>query len=460
VFSWSRGSNVLALLFSGYSERVRELTLTYLCFLNSGIIVTQTEELFPDFDFWSALNNADPAVIEKTYLHVRPQAIAAVVSAGGSSADGSVFYRVAFIHSARLAQADRIPADISFHDYVVVLSTLHYRDWRMERHLEAPAQEFSEHAPAIDMPASDELRDLRWSVWARRQFFRMNRDERNQIQELADDAALEPEARRFSTEEDAVAGGYGTSLQHYKYLLPEQTAAWTGVLPAWVLTALTDPHFIKIWDQTQLFEQKRSGAAEQSPQTSHFWRNAFVVLGIATLIALAFQFFFQSQSETPGEVYSDNFSAPESLLADLASRQALSPDKDSLGLRPADCDQAFAEADAAYQDKDYREAAAALAQLLDDSHKACQSDAYFYLAIVGLQLNEPELTIECLSNIEDLDRYGEDIYWYQALAFVKLAEQNPLMKEKAVRAMDRVISNTEIPERREQAQKMLEQLND
>lgn len=75
-------------------------------------------------------------------------------------------------------------------------------------------------------------------------------------------------------------------------------------------------------------------------------------------------------------------------------------------------------------------------------------------------MNDPALTIECLSNIEDLSRYGEDIYWYQALAFVKLAAENPLMQEKAVRAMDRVISNTELPERREQAQKMLQQLND
>lgn len=41
--------------------------------------------------------------------------------------------------------------------------------------------------------------------------------------------------------------------------------------------------------------------------------------------------------------------------------------------------------------------------------KACQSDAYFYLAIIGLEMDDPNLTIECLSNIEDLARYGEDI---------------------------------------------------
>jgi len=432
----------------------------YLCFLNFCYILTQTEGLFPDSDFWSALNNTDPSVLKTTYLHYRPLAVNAVVAAGGSSADGSVFYRVAFIHLARMAQSASIPFGISLSDYVVSLAALHYRDWRLERNLEAPAADVSEvgQSPAFEMPGPDALRELRWSVWARRQFFRLPKEDREKIQELAEDTTQSPETRKFATEDDAVAAGFGASIHQYKKLLPEQAEAWTGVLPAWVVTALTDPHFIKIWDQTQLFEQKISAADYIAPKTNHFWRNAFVVLGIITLITIAFQFYFKA--ETPGEVFKENFSAPESLMADLAQRQSMSPDNDSLGTRPETCHLAFVEADVAYQSKNYRMAAAALAQLLDDSNKACQSDAYFYLAIIGLQMNDPALTIECLSNIEDLARYGEDIYWYQALAFVKLATENPLMQEKAVRAMDRVISNTELPERREQAQKMLQQLND
>ncbi len=425
------------------------------------MIVTQTEDIFPDPDFWNTWNDADAGVVEKAYLHFRPRGIAAVVAAGGSSADGAVFYRVAYIHSTRIAHSESIPEGISFADYVASLAALHYRDWRIERHLEAPPSdglEEEDRETAFELPGPDALRDLRWSVWARRQFFRLQKEDRLKIQELADDAAKAPEARQFLTEEDAVAAGYGPSLQHYKRVLPEQSAAWSGLLPSWVVTALSDAHFVKIWDQTQLFEQKRIGASNVSAPTSHFWRNAMVVLGIITLIALASQLFFKS--ETPGEVYKDNFTAPESLLADLATRQVQSPDNDSLGIRPEGCDEAFTAADAAYQEKNYRVAAGELAKLLDDSHKPCQSDAYFYLAIIGLQMNEPELTIECLSNIDDLARYGEDIYWYQALAFVKLSAENPLMQEKAVRAMDRVISNTEIPERREQAQKMLQQLKD
>lgn len=55
--------------------------------------VTQTEELFPDSDFWNVLTGADPGAVEKAYLHSQTRAVNAVVSAGGSAADGAVFYR-------------------------------------------------------------------------------------------------------------------------------------------------------------------------------------------------------------------------------------------------------------------------------------------------------------------------------------------------------------------------------
>ena len=95
-----------------------------------------------------------------------------------------------------------------------------------------------------------------------------------------------------------------------------------------------------------------------------------------------------------------------------------------------------------------------------DSLSTCQSDAFFYLAIVGLQMDKPELTIECIAKIEDLDRFGEEIYWYMALAYVKMAAIDPAEKDIARRAVERALSNTEIPERRVQAEKMLEELSE
>jgi hypothetical protein len=424
-------------------------------------MVTEPEDIFPDPELWVALQDPASEAFKTAYLHFRPQVTRSVVSEGGSIADGSVFYRVAFIHLARLVHAGKIPEGTALPGYLEALAKAQFHDWRTWRRIEPapdPADETDTPPPDFDLPDSGALSEMRMSIWARRQFFRLPKEDRYRIQELADDATQAAGERRFELESEAVAEGYGTPLASYKNLLKDYENQWSEVLPAWAVTALTDAHFVQVWDRTQLLEQQRTQAIDAAPKTNQFWRNAFVLLGIITVIAIGLQWYFRPK--TTGEVFKDNFSAPESLLSDLAMRQAQSPDKDSLGVRPAFCDEAFAAADEAYRDKKYQMAAAELAQILDDSSQACHSDAYFYLAIIGLQMDEPGLTIECLSNIEDLSRYGEDIYWYQALAFVKLATQNPLMQEKAVRAVTRVISNTEIPERREQAEKMLRQLND
>ena len=117
------------------------------------------------------------------------------------------------------------------------------------------------------------------------------------------------------------------------------------------------------------------------------------------------------------------------------------------------------EADRHYKQKDYYEAANVLYPVADEEESACQSEALFYLAIIALQLEDPGATIDCLARISDIESFGEDIYWYQALAFVKIAAINPLRKDIARRAVERARSNTELPERRAQAEKMLEQLS-
>ena len=120
----------------------------------------------------------------------------------------------------------------------------------------------------------------------------------------------------------------------------------------------------------------------------------------------------------------------------------------------------FAEADDFYQKKEWRSAATVLAAMLEEASSDCQTDIYFYLAIVGLYLDRPELTLQCISKLDDLDRFGEDIYWYMALAYVKKAAIDPSEKDMAIRALERAMSNTEIHERRIQAKKMLEDLSD
>jgi hypothetical protein len=82
------------------------------------------------------------------------------------------------------------------------------------------------------------------------------------------------------------------------------------------------------------------------------------------------------------------------------------------------------------------------------------------MAIAGLQPANPELSLECLSKISDIERYGEDLYWYQALAFVKIAAERPGKRNLARKAVERARSNTIIPERKAQAEKMLSELGD
>lgn len=420
-------------------------------------MISDSEENISSTTAWDALRSPESPEFKSTYLAYQKQVAAAVASGEATFADGAVFYRVAVIHLAQMVQSGYIPTDISLEKYLEALAMAHYHDWQAERKGAAVAEVAPGAASEAPLPDWAEFREIRHSIWARRQFFRLSKEYGYRIQELADDAALPLSERRFATETAAIEEGYGPALTAYKNLLQDYQVYWKDVLPAWVVKALTNPDFIAVWDRTQQLEQERTKAAEAPPKTSHFWRNAFVVMGIVTIIGIALQWWMRPK--TPHEVYEDNFSAPKSLIADLAQRREQSPDKDSLGTRTMLCEDAFRAADEAYRQHDYRSAASELSIILDDTSTVCHSDAYFYLAIIGLHIDEPGLTIECLSNIEDLSRYGEDIYWYQALAFVKMATKNPMVHDKAVRAVERVISNTEIPERRQQAEKMLQQLN-
>jgi hypothetical protein len=75
-------------------------------------------------------------------------------------------------------------------------------------------------------------------------------------------------------------------------------------------------------------------------------------------------------------------------------------------------------------------------------------------------LDDPQTALECFAKIDNLEQYGEDVYWYQALCFVKLTEDNPKLRPKAARAVQRFINQTQHAERREQAEKLLDNLSE
>ena len=112
-----------------------------------------------------------------------------------------------------------------------------------------------------------------------------------------------------------------------------------------------------------------------------------------------------------------------------------------------------------YGEKNYREAAAVLLEMREDeSLEICQSDALFGLAIVNLTMGDPMQSLQYLAKIENIEAYGEDLYWYQSLAFVQLAKQNPGYRRPAKNAVERFLENTRNEARKTEAEVMLKDL--
>jgi hypothetical protein len=430
-----------------------------------------TAEHLPDPALLEGLSEAHPGAVEAAYRALRQPVCRAIESAGGSGADGGVFFRVALLHAAQLAKEGRLDAlrqgpeaedpenpAPDFRQYLIALALAHFHHWRVEQQVQNPPDNGST-PPPFPLPDAVELRQQRLKTWSRRQFFRLAKDDRYKIQELAEDAAQEPALRRIADMDSASAEGYGASLAHFRKMLAQQATLGPEPLPDWAVAALTDAHFAQLWDKTQALEEERNNATAPAPKKGPWLtRNLLPILGLLLLGYAVYQWVARPKSSE--EVYQENFDAPASLVADLERLRVASPDADSAAQRPAACDDLLRLADERYQQGEFRATASLLVEMLSQEFAPCHDDAYFALAITGLKLEDPTLSLESLSNIENLGRYGEDIYWYQALAFVQLAAQNPLMQERAQKAVERVRSNTELPARRAQAEKMLQQLQE
>ncbi|GAB4493255.1 MAG: hypothetical protein OHK0019_16850 [Saprospiraceae bacterium] len=230
-----------------------------------------------------------------------------------------------------------------------------------------------------------------------------------------------------------------------------------ATIDCWKKGEQTEGELHQLWQKLRRIEGRLSDEKPPKPK-SHFARNLFILFALLTVAWLIWLYGFRSKS--PAEVYDANFSLPESIMSDLRHRYGPERGNDSVSSRPSACEFYLREADVFYKAKDFESAQIALAGILEDSLATCHSDALYYIGILGLQQEQPELALECFSKIEDLEHFGEDLYWYQALAFVKLAEKNPLLRDKAVRAIERTRSNSQDSLRRVQAEKMLEHLGD
>jgi len=406
---------------------------------------------FPNETYLNGLRNADLSVVDALYHEFRQPIAKAVQATGGTYADGGTFFRVAIIHTARLVHEDKYPVDAPIYLFLKNLSVAQYRDWLVEKEQEVPtiAVPSEEEIPVIaSLPDSTSMLEVRLQIRAKRQFSKLQIEDQKNIQALATlQAEHRPEMAAINL------APYTKSIERLKILMGERGKTWDTPLPSWVAIPLTDTLFHKTWSACEALERRMYSSQIPASNENKTIRNAFIFMLLLTVGYAAYTWIFRDKS--PVEVYENNFNPPASIVEDMAQRYS----KDSIApLRPQVCIDKFNEADVYYKKKEWRDAATSLASMIEDSLSVCQSDVFFYLSIVGLQLENPDLTLECISKIEDLDRYGEDIYWYMALAYVKMAAIDPEQKDIARRAVERALSNTEIPERRTQAEKMLEEL--
>ncbi len=451
----------------------------------------------------NGLRIADPTVLASIYVEFRTPVIRAITSLGGSEADGGIFFRAGLVEAARQVRAGEFTDSEPFFFQVRELAIAHYRDWLAERapagampdnesespddktasleteadnppSPEATADERAETDQTsnfkLQTPNSDTLRQTRRSIYAWRHFERLDANWQEQVllavapQQQYDAPPLDGSADSVPTndrDELPMKNRDEFCYQHYLSLL-QLAPAENATLPYWVISALHNTEGYHFWQKTQDLERKianRQPLAPPTPTPPNKWfPRLLLALSAIMLLSWGYNYFFRSA--TPREVYKENFQPPASILEDLRSRQHT--DTMSVGPlpeRPVACEEMLQQADANYREKDYAAAAEVLYRIADDqSLAACHSDAWFYLGIIGLHLDDPGTTLQSFAKIDNLDRFGEDIYWYQALAFVKLAEQQPDLRDKAVRAVERALGATQSSERRAQAEEMLKQL--
>lgn len=419
--------------------------------------MTHPTASLPNDVYFNGLLAADAQTLSFVYHEFRPAIVRAVIHAGGTASEGGDCFHVALLHLADLARQQSIGVDAPFFPKLKALALAHYHHKAGEAILEPTAEDEPSASPSPEEleAALPELspEDLAWARQKQAAWKHFAALDAKTQGELLEWAALPP-----LTGDPTQHGGWQSqAVEQYRNLL--QIDPGDPDLPTWALDALRDSEGYKLWQAAQGMESRLEAGlpiVETAPRQDtreRYLRWAAVAL---LLLTLGWMFF---RGRTPAKVYKDHFAPPTSIYEDLQRRYGPDLALDSLTPRPTACTEMFRRADLHYKDKNYAAAAAILEEISLFADPLCSSDACFYLGLCSLEMNDPGYTLAYFAKIEDLERYGEDIYWYQALAFVKIAGARPDMQEKAVRAIERARSNTQNPERKQAAEDMLRKLN-
>lgn len=218
-----------------------------------------------------------------------------------------------------------------------------------------------------------------------------------------------------------------------------------------------EPDGYRVWRIAGEIERnwQKNAAPQQSaePVANKIWR-----IGLILLLLLTGGYAVYTYISRPPDLFHDNFSPPESLWADHRLRYEAAADSAGRPDFGEICASLLQEADQQYRAGRFEAAQDPLLLLVLDTIPSCQSDAWFYLALLRLEQNDPVTAIDCLTKIEDLEHFSEDITWYMALSMVMLEKQEPSIRDKTIRAVERVLYSSQREDRKASAEKMLRQM--
>jgi hypothetical protein len=200
----------------------------------------------------------------------------------------------------------------------------------------------------------------------------------------------------------------------------------------------------------------REIVADKKPISQRLKPVLFALMGISAVFLVWKQFF---KPKNDGS-FAYNFTMPNSIVKDEATRTVEIAEGDSNLVAPNYCSELLQLADESYQNKEFEDAQEALMLLATDTTGICASDGFYYMGVLLLKTEDPMLAIQCFSKVENYTKFGKDIQWYQALAMLQIAEKDEYYKERATAAMNNVLNATGDTERKERIASILGKLGD
>ncbi len=399
--------------------------------------MNNTDLSFSEKNLILGLAESDTNTIQFIYNKYKLDIIKSVQSAGGSLADGNVFFQTALIDTAQLSRQNAFPEDVPLKEVLIQMAKSHYISWSQRKStLEPPLSPFSW------IPSNAALAQTRKHIFTWKTMGKLSSGCQIALmqQQVEDDTTCRTELVQALAPQ--VSG------------LPEPDAT----LPDYAVEALLRKEDFLIWKTIRTYDDNIDrglsidGNVIKSDNTTA--KYAFIALVVLTLSYIGFTLYNRPKSTE--EIFKQNFEPPQSLLDDMNRRY----ENDTTGIvRPERCSELLAQADAFYADKNYAAAQDPLYEILNnDDLDACRSDAMFAMGIISLKTNDPGEALQFLSKIENIEVYGEDLYWYQALAFVQMAKRSESYRGVARRAMERFLENTRNETRRKQGENMLNEL--